>query len=251
MKLPAFQFYPADWRKDPGIQALSRHDQSVWFDILCLMHESEERGVLLLAGKPMPVDALGHILRLDKQEVNQILSTLLTYGVASKREEDGAIYNRRMVRDERLIQIRREAGKKGGNPNLVKQNPKQKQTTQVKQKTTPSSSSSSSSSTTVNNKYTTVETPAIAWSSTGGWEGISGQDREDWREAYPACDIDRQLAVMNQWLKANPSKAKKKLWRRFITNWLQRDQERGGAIKSKPINFAEQKREIAQESSPL
>jgi hypothetical protein len=144
MKLPAFQFYPADWRKDPGIQALSRHDQSVWFDILCLMHESEERGVLLLAGKPMPVEALGHILRLDKQEVNQILSTLLTYGVASKREEDGAIYNRRMVRDERLIQIRRKAGKKGGNPNLVKQNPKQKQTTQVKQNPTPSSSSSSS-----------------------------------------------------------------------------------------------------------
>ena len=145
MKLPAFQFYPADWRKDPGIQSLTRHDQSVWFDMLCLMHESDERGVLLLAGKPMPIEALGRILNLDEILLKQILSTLLTYGVASERQEDGAIYNRRMVRDEKLIQIRREAGKLGGNPVLLKQNP----TTPVKQNPTPSSSSSSSFSTSV------------------------------------------------------------------------------------------------------
>jgi len=47
-----------------------------------------------------------------------------------------------MVRDENLIQIRREAGKQGGNPVLLKQKP----TIPVKQKPTPSSSSSSSSS---------------------------------------------------------------------------------------------------------
>lgn len=146
MKLPAFQFYPADWRKDPGIQALSRHDRSVWFDILCIMHESEERGVLLLAGKPIPDDALARMLNLDNQTCNQTVSTLLTYGVASRRDSDGAIYSRRMVRDEELIKIRREAGKKGGNPLLLNQNNKQTATTHVKQKPTPSSSSSFSSS---------------------------------------------------------------------------------------------------------
>jgi hypothetical protein len=141
-KAPAFQFYPADWRKDPGIQALSRHDQSVWFDLLCIMHESDERGVLLLAGKPIPEDAIARMLNLDNQTCNQTLTTLLTYGVASRRESDGAIYSRRMVKDEALIQIRRNAGKMGGNPLLVKQKP----TSPVKQKPTPSSSSSSSSS---------------------------------------------------------------------------------------------------------
>lgn len=144
MKMPAFQFYPADWRKDPGVQALSRHDRSVWFDILCIMHESDERGVLLLAGRPMPDAALGAILGLDNQTLNQTLTTLLTYGVASRREGDGAIYSRRMVRDEKLCQTRREAGKKGGNPDLVNQKPKQKPTTQDKQIPTPSSSTSSS-----------------------------------------------------------------------------------------------------------
>ena len=77
-----------------------------------------------------------------------------------------------------------------------------------------------------------AETPAIAWSTAGGWEGITEQDQADWRTAYPACDIQRQLAAMTQWLKANPSKSKKKLWRKFITNWLSRTQERGGDIQS-------------------
>ena len=121
MKMPAFQFYPADWRKDPGVQALSRHDRSVWFDMLCIMHESDERGVLLLAGRPIPEEALARLLNLDNQTCNQTLDTILTYGVASRRELDNAIYCRRMVRDESLCQTRRKAGKKGGNPALVKQ----------------------------------------------------------------------------------------------------------------------------------
>lgn len=141
MKMPAMQFYPADWRKDPGVQSLNYHDRGVWFEILCLMHESSQRGVLLLNSMPMPEAALARILGLDNQTLNQTLTTLLTYGVAKRRQEDGAIFSKRMVDDERLCQIRREAGKLGGNPRLLKQN----RTTGDNQKPTPSSSSSSSS----------------------------------------------------------------------------------------------------------
>jgi hypothetical protein len=144
MKLPAFQFYPADWRKDPAVQSLSYHDRGVWFEILCLMHESEQRGKLLLNGKPMPEDALARLLGLDKQNLTKTLTTLLDYGVASRCEETGALMNRRMVRDEELRKIRQEAGRKGGNPVLLNQNANQNPTTPVKQKSTPSSSSSSS-----------------------------------------------------------------------------------------------------------
>ncbi|MDF7810731.1 GIY-YIG nuclease family protein [Hymenobacter sp. YC55] len=118
MKMPAFQFYPADWRKDPGVQALDRHDRSVWFDMLCIMHESDERGVLLLAGRPIPEDALARMLNLDNQTFNQTLNNLLTYGVASRREQDGALYSRRMVRDQAKREEQAEYGKKGGNPAL-------------------------------------------------------------------------------------------------------------------------------------
>jgi hypothetical protein len=113
MKMPAFQFYPADWRKDPGVQALSRHDRSVWFDMLCIMHESDERGVLLLNGKPMPETALASMLGLDNKTFNQTLAVILSYGVASRRESDGAIYSRRMVKDQGLRQTRADGGKRG------------------------------------------------------------------------------------------------------------------------------------------
>ncbi|SKA88947.1 hypothetical protein SAMN02745166_01512 [Prosthecobacter debontii] len=141
-KLPSLQFYPADWRKDPAVQSLDYETRGVWFEILCLMHESEERGVLLLNGQVMPEDALARLLGLDKQILTNHLTKLVTYGVAKRRESDGAIFNKRMVNDEELRKVRQNAGKKGGNPLLVKQ----KQTTQDKQILTPSSSSSSSSS---------------------------------------------------------------------------------------------------------
>jgi hypothetical protein len=139
-RLPAFQFYPADWRKDPGVQSLDYETRGIWWEIICLLHESNERGVLLLNGNPMPEDALCRLLGLDNQKLTTALTTLLTYGVAKRRESDGALYSKRMVADENLRQIRKMAGSKGGNPLLLNQKP----TTTVKQKPTPSSSSSSS-----------------------------------------------------------------------------------------------------------
>ncbi|MEJ7804346.1 MAG: hypothetical protein WKG03_00275 [Telluria sp.] len=136
------QFYPADWRKDLAVQALCYHDRGVWFEMLCLMHESSERGVLLLAGQPMPEDVAARLLGLDNQTFKQTLSNLLTYGVAKLRDGDHAVFSKRMVADESLCEIRRKSGKLGGNPALLNQ----KVSTPVKQSPTPSSSSSSSSS---------------------------------------------------------------------------------------------------------
>jgi len=141
-KLPALQFYPGDWRKSVDVQSLNFHDRGVWFEMLMLMHESERRGVLVLNGHPMNDEMIARVLGLDKQTFNQTLTTLLTIGVASREEVTGAIMCRRMVRDENLRKVRSEAGSKGGNPVLVKQN----KTIRDKQKSTPSSSSSSSPS---------------------------------------------------------------------------------------------------------
>lgn len=60
------------------------------------------------------------------------------------------------------------------------------------------------------------------------FENITDKDQEDWQIAYPACDIEREYYKMFLWLKANPTKAAKRNWRRFITNWLNRTQEKGG-----------------------
>jgi uncharacterized phage protein (TIGR02220 family) len=142
VKTPAMQFYPADWRKDLAVQSLGYFDRGGWFEMLCLMHESSERGVLILNGAPMAEEVIARLFGLDNQTFNQTLATLLTYGVAKRRQPDNAIFSKRMVEDEKLCQIRREAGKLGGNPALLKQ----KRITPDKQIPTPSSSSSTSSS---------------------------------------------------------------------------------------------------------
>ncbi|MBC6697358.1 hypothetical protein [Hymenobacter sp. BT190] len=146
MKLPAIQFYPGDWHKDQGVQALDLAQRGAWFELLLMMHDSDERGVLLVNGQPMPDAVIARRLGLDNQTANQILTTLLAYGVASRRESDGALYCRRMVKDENLRQVRTAAGRKGGNPRLLNQNPNQTPTTRDKQIPTPSFSSSLTSS---------------------------------------------------------------------------------------------------------
>lgn len=46
MKRPAFQFYPADWRNNAKLRRCSEAARGAWIDVLCLMHDSDEYGVL-------------------------------------------------------------------------------------------------------------------------------------------------------------------------------------------------------------
>lgn len=123
MKLPHLQFYVGDWRKAIDVQSHSYHDRGVWFELLCFMHESEQRGKLITNGKAIPDEAICRMLGLDKQVGLKTIQALLDSGVADRDPETGALMSRRMVRDEQLRKIRAEAGKKGGNPLLLKQNP--------------------------------------------------------------------------------------------------------------------------------
>lgn len=59
------------------------------------------------------------------------------------------------------------------------------------------------------------------------WDGITDDRILLWERAYPACDIETELAKMAAWLLANPTKRKSQ-YERFITNWLSRSQDRGG-----------------------
>jgi hypothetical protein len=145
-KLPSFQFYPGDWRKDPGVQSLEYHDRGVWWEMLCLMHECEPRGKLAIGGRPIPPERVATMLGLLKQNYEICLSRLLDAGVAARESDTGIVYCRRMVRDEHIRSIRSAAGKTGGNPILLKQKSTNHLTRLRKQKPTPSSSSSSSSS---------------------------------------------------------------------------------------------------------
>lgn len=61
------------------------------------------------------------------------------------------------------------------------------------------------------------------------WIGIGDSDKSEWAKAFPAVVIDQELAKMSAWLKANPSNRKSN-FRRFITNWLTRAQDRAARV---------------------
>lgn len=117
-KLPAFQFYPADWLKDLGIRSLNYFERGVWFEMLCLMHESEDRGKLVLNGRPMTGDQIADLLGLDRDLFKQTLSKLLANGVAKFDPVARVCFNKRMVEDEiarrELHEKRARSGRQGG-----------------------------------------------------------------------------------------------------------------------------------------
>ncbi|MFA5899706.1 MAG: hypothetical protein WC829_11405 [Hyphomicrobium sp.] len=43
---PSFQFYPADWRGNAKLQRCSIEARGAWIDVLCLLHDADEYGVL-------------------------------------------------------------------------------------------------------------------------------------------------------------------------------------------------------------
>jgi hypothetical protein len=70
--------------------------------------------------------------------------------------------------------------------------------------------------------------PAISWSADAGWDGISDADRKEWAVAFPGAVLAQELAKATAWLKANPQRAGRRNWRRFLVGWLARCQEKGG-----------------------
>ncbi|NBW16290.1 MAG: hypothetical protein EBR82_50750 [Caulobacteraceae bacterium] len=72
------------------------------------------------------------------------------------------------------------------------------------------------------------EAERVRWSADAGWQGITDQDRQEWAAAFPGCVLDAELAKATAWLRANPAKAQRSNWRRFLVGWLTRSQDRGG-----------------------
>ena len=118
MKRPAFQFYPADWRKDAALQSCSIAARGLWIEVMCIAHECEPYGHLTINGKAMTPAQIGRLVGLPARECNALFAELEEAGVLS-RSDDGTIFSRRMVRDEDLRQ-RRAAGGEAGSEHGIK-----------------------------------------------------------------------------------------------------------------------------------
>lgn len=146
-KSPSFQFYPADWLTDIKLQTCSLAAQGLLINLMCLMHQSTQYGYLLINGDKPDLKTSKNLLRVHHNTYLRLSKELITKGVLMV-DKNGVLFCERMVKDEYIRQVRREAGFKGGNPNLKLgyPNPYYLDKQKDNQKITPSSSSSSSSS---------------------------------------------------------------------------------------------------------
>lgn len=118
-KRPSLQFYPADWRKDLNLQSCSLEARGLWAEMLWLMHEGTPYGYLRAGSKVISKVNLASLVGSELKVIECRLQEL-EEAVVFSRAEDGAIYSRRMVRDEIIRNKRACGGKKGGNPALIK-----------------------------------------------------------------------------------------------------------------------------------
>lgn len=135
MRRPSFQFYPADWRNNANLRRCSWEARGVWVEVMGLMHDSDQYGVLQWPLKEI-AQALGAPVKLvqelatkavmkgrDKGECEAFIycprhgrkdGAPVTLVVA----QNGPIwYSSRMVKDEYVRTIRGESTRFGEAPN--------------------------------------------------------------------------------------------------------------------------------------
>lgn len=241
MKRPAFQFYPADWRKDPALSTCSLAARGLWVELMCVMHEAEIYGVLSINGTPMTIQQIARTVGESTSVVAKLIKELSDAGVFSTNES-GCIFSRRMVRDEQLRNVRADAGRLGGNPNLIDAKVKQissKHENLLNQKQTPSSSSSVNP---ISSSLRSEEMPPLGRKKLtfAAWlDGIRKSGEKPIRPYQPVWETAKTLGIPDDWIEIawirfadrytnDPGHAGKKYidWRRHFLNaitgnWLQ------------------------------
>lgn len=113
---PWMKFYPRDWRGDQALRAVSMAARGFWLECLCIMHEANPYGYLLLNGEQLEGGALARMTGASADEVSAWTAELRKAGVLSV-SRNGAVFSRRMVKDEAASKKgRKEAEKRWSQP---------------------------------------------------------------------------------------------------------------------------------------
>lgn len=134
MKRPAFQFYPADWRNNAKLRRCSVAARGAWIDVLCLLHDSDEYGVLrwplaeIAHAAGLPLRLLQELAEKGVMKGSNTLTEVFTFApshagrtgpeVVLVQPDGGPCwYCSRLVRDEWIRQRRGLATRFEASPN--------------------------------------------------------------------------------------------------------------------------------------
>lgn len=126
MRRPSFQFYPSDWRNNAKLRRCSWEARGVWIEIIGLMHDSDEYGILR-----WPMAEIAQAIGATPKVVKELASKGVLKGAekgvceayvytprSGRKDGDPVVlipstegpiwYSSRMVRDEYLRSVRGE-----------------------------------------------------------------------------------------------------------------------------------------------
>lgn len=134
MRRPSFQFYPADWLGNTNLRRCTHAEKGVWVDVMCLMHDSSEYGLLrwpladVAQAVGCPVECLQSLVAkgvMKGGDSGQECEAFIYTPRSGRRdgepvtlipEQLGPLwYSSRMVRDEHLTKTR-GGGTRFGSP---------------------------------------------------------------------------------------------------------------------------------------
>jgi hypothetical protein len=119
-KLPHIPFYTSDWIGEETLKFVGLAARGLWIEMLCRMNGSSQRGYLVdRQGRPYNAARLAKLIGFPLSDIEPLLAELQHEGVYSV-DDRGAIYSRRMVRDEEKRLRQKEDGAKGGRPAAAK-----------------------------------------------------------------------------------------------------------------------------------
>lgn len=241
MKRPSFQFYPGDWQANSNLRRCTHAEKGVWLDVLCLMHDQPEYGVLR-----WPLKEIAQAVGAKLSDLRALCTKGVMKGSDTQLEEpyiytprsgrkdgdpvtllpiqEGPIwYSSRMVKDEYVRTIRGESSRFGdGNNEASKHSPKP-----------PFGDGSSSSSSSSKEKTYTAAVASKKYSMREDLldRGIPEQIVNDWLECRKKKKLANTLtaleAVVLETEKAGLSLNEalaiccKEGWGGFKASWLQ------------------------------
>ena len=228
--LPAMPFYVGDWLKAPDIQCLSYDMKGLWFEMLCYMWESSERGYLLYSR-----EELSRLLRMNEDLLDQKLKQLLNKGIYSVRSHDGAIFSRRMVRDQEIRITRTKAGILGGRRSFALRFAQSKNQAECENE-------NENENTIISNSFRKSETLFFKKPSL---EEIKAYAQE---KGFGLFDVERFFDFYESkgWL---VGKAKMKDWKAAVRNWARTDTDRNDGLTKRQRANLKQIKELTNETT--
>lgn len=105
---PWMKFYPRDWRGDQALRLVSLQARGLWIEMICIMHEANPYGHLMIADQPLAETALARVVGASVEEIQAMLVELSDAGVL-RRTRAGVIYSKRMTDDHKRSKEGRKA----------------------------------------------------------------------------------------------------------------------------------------------